>query len=196
MTTLVRYCYGLAKAIEQRIKTLRAEAISQGANSILFADAAGAVEASFEYGFTFKPNAYPVRNLYQGAWKFQKHYYGQQIDDMNDEEVECAKVIDAHPKVKHWVRNLESEQFGFWLPKHTGGHAYPDFVCELLDGRLAVIEYKGGQLITADDAKSKRRIGELWQNRSGKKGIFIMPTSAKADPQGRSLEQQVSEALN
>jgi type III restriction enzyme len=195
MTDLVRYCYGLAKAIEQRIKDLRMDAIKQGANGILFGGNSEAVTASFEYGFTFKPNAYPVKNLYQGAWRFVKHYYGQQIDDMNDEEVECAKVLDSHSKVKYWVRNLVDEHFGYWLPTAEGGRMYPDFVCQLQNEVIVLIEYKGGHIVTADEARAKKRIGELWQRCSAGKGLFVMPTVSKYDVQGRGIHQQIDEAI-
>jgi type III restriction enzyme len=195
MTNLMRYCYALAKAIEQRIKELRSAAIANGANGILFESTAGEVESSFQYGFTFKPNAYPVKNQYQGVWKFIKHYYGQQIDSMNDEEVECAKVIDNHKQVKYWVRNLVSEQFGYWLPTAEGGRMYPDFVCQLQNDNIVLIEYKGGHIVSADEAKAKKRIGELWQRCGNGKGIFVMPTDAKHDPQGRGIQQQIEDAL-
>ncbi len=51
------------------------------------------------------------------------------------EEFRCAVMIDSHPKVKHWVRNLERDiQGAFWLPT-SYGKFFPDFVCELKDGR-------------------------------------------------------------
>ena len=88
------------------------------------------------------------------------------------EEFECAKLIDRHPLVRHWVRNLSQlPQFAFWLPTATDNF-YPDFVVELLDGRLAVIEYKGDAYATNDDSREKRLVGERWAQTTG--DLFAM----------------------
>ncbi len=44
----------------------------------------------------------------------------------------------------------------------------------LTDGRILVVEYKGSYLATADDAKEKRLVGELWADRSRGRVIFVM----------------------
>jgi type III restriction enzyme len=54
---------------------------------------------------------------------------------------------------------------------------YPDFVCQLMDGRILVVEYKGGHLYTAEDAEEKRAIGAVWESRSGGRCLFVMPTA-------------------
>ena len=54
---------------------------------------------------------------------------------------------------------------------------YPDFICQLEDGRILVVEYKGEYLYSAEDArKEKRAMGEVWASRSHDHGIFVMPT--------------------
>jgi len=53
---------------------------------------------------------------------------------------------------------------------------YPDFVCKLKDGRVLVVEYKGGHLINSD-SKEKEALGELWAKRSGGACLFVMPTN-------------------
>lgn len=46
-------------------------------------------------------------------------------------------------EVKYWVRNLAVQpRTSFWLPTSTD-RFYPDFVAELVDGRVLVMEYKG-----------------------------------------------------
>jgi type III restriction enzyme len=69
------------------------------------------------------------------------------------------------------VRNLERK--GFWLPL-ARNKFYPDFVVELNDGRILVVEYKGKHLITADEAKAKALVGELWERASNGKALFLM----------------------
>lgn len=82
--------------------------------------------------------------------------------------------IDALPEVRYWVRNLErQERTSFWLPTSTD-RFYPDFVAQLNDGRVLVVEYKGGDRITNDDSREKRRIGDLWAARSGGQALFAM----------------------
>ena len=55
-------------------------------------------------------------------------------------------ALDEQPQVKNRVRNLDSDPVaGFWLPTWFG-HCYPDFVCQLTDGRVLVAEYKGEHL--------------------------------------------------
>lgn len=90
------------------------------------------------------------------------------------EEFNCAVFIDGLDKVEFWVRNLERKPGAFWLPTSTD-RFYPDFVARLKDGRLLVVEYKGGDRWSNDDSKEKRRIGELWAEKSGGTCIFTMP---------------------
>jgi type III restriction enzyme len=52
---------------------------------------------------------------------------------------------------------------------------YPDFLCQLNDGRVMVVEYKGGYLYDASDAEEKRAVGEVWASRSRGKCLFVMP---------------------
>ena len=39
-----------------------------------------------------------------------------------------------------------------------------------------IVEYKGSHLYTSDESKEKRAVGQLWQDLSEGKGIFMMPT--------------------
>jgi type III restriction enzyme len=91
------------------------------------------------------------------------------------EEYECAVFLDQLSGVKRWVRNLERRvDSSFWLQTSTD-RFYPDFIALLDDGRILVVEYKSTRDWTNDDSKEKRRIGELWESRSGGRCLFIMP---------------------
>jgi type III restriction enzyme len=94
---------------------------------------------------------------------------------MNQEEVECAAFIDAMPEVEFWVRNLERDQYAFWLQTSTDKF-YPDFVAMLKDGRFLAVEYKGGHLESTEDTAEKEMIGQLWQARSGGLCLFCLAT--------------------
>ena len=119
---------------------------------------------------------YPPNSLFEGRHKFKHHFY-KVIGDMktSGEEYECAGLLDNHPKVKRRVRNLEGgPQHAFWLRTSTD-RFYPDFVCELTDGRYLVIEYKGFDRWSDDNSKEKRAIGKVWEDKSDENCLFVMP---------------------
>ena len=78
--------------------------------------------------------------------------------------------------VDHWIRNVDRKPNSFWLqlPKHR---FYPDFVAGLKDGRVLVVEYKGEDRFEQEEEKDKRRIGEIWADAMGSRGLFCMPTA-------------------
>ena len=128
--------------------------------------------------------------------RFKKHYYPL-IHDLRDggEEWECAVAIERLPDVKYWVRNIPQDRVNsFWLPT-SSDYYYPDFVCELKDGRLLVVEYKGGDRLDGGDATEKARIGERWAATSKNRRCIFVQVS-KADPLKRSLEKQLKDAIN
>lgn len=89
-------------------------------------------------------------------------------------EFMCARHIDQLDQVDFWVRNLErQERFSFWL-QTSSDKFYPDFVCKLEDERFLVVEYKGADRYSTDDAKEKRRLGELWAQKSNGRCLFVM----------------------
>jgi type III restriction enzyme len=122
--------------------------------------------------FRFGEN-YPVNHRYTGSIRFNKHLYNT-IGDMNDEEAKCAQILDAHPQVDSWVRNLEKRELdSFWLQTSTDKF-YPDFVCKLTDGRILVVEYKGHHLYSNTDSTEKRTIGQTWAKLSNGSCLFLM----------------------
>lgn len=68
------------------------------------------------------------------------------------------------------------------------GRFYPDFVAELQDGRILVMEHKGKHLVTAEEARQKANVGALWEERSGGKALFLMSTVERGKP---SLSDQI-----
>lgn len=73
------------------------------------------------------------------------------------------------------------------------GYFYPDFVAELIDGRLLVVEYKGEVYKTNDDSREKNTVGEGWANRSGGKCLFLMGVAK--DAKGRNVYQQIEHVI-
>ncbi len=190
LNDLNRFKYQLAKAVQRKIAEYRKQAYDAGYQNILFKPDAQ-VETCFADGFAFeKSRPYPASGFYKGAYRFQKHFFGG-IGDLESkgEEYDCAVLIDNLPEVKHWIRNLSNQQeASFWLPTSTD-RFYPDFVAELNDGRVLVIEYKGAHLADTQDTKEKKNIGELWADKSQGRGLFLM--AEKKNAQGQSLHEQL-----
>ncbi len=136
---------------------------------------------SAERAINFKTMQYEPSTLYEGGFKFKKHYFGAKPGELLEttssgdlkEEFKCAQFLDGSvPEIKFWVRNLANKSTSFRL--QTSRHwFYPDFVCQLNDGRILVVEYKGQHLFA--DAEEKRAVGAVWESRSGGKCLFVMP---------------------
>lgn len=175
LTGLLRSRFHLVRMIEQRIDTIVAKARSEGFQRLMFDGIADAQLAHDPLqAFRFEHGRYPVREAYSGAWAFKKHFY-RDIAKLKSigEEFECAKALDAAPEVLRWVRNLEQQpMFGFWLPTATD-YFYPDFVAELVDGRVLVVEYKGDGFATNDDSREKRLVGERWAQQTGQRFAMV-----------------------
>jgi type III restriction enzyme len=177
LTALVRWKFILAKVLAQKIAQYREQASADRYQQTLFG-AEAVVETSFSFEFDFTPTGYAPHWLYAGyPYQFDKHYYAA-VGELKSEgeEYECAKALDRTGKVKHWVRNLERR--GFWLPL-AKGKFYPDFVAELTDGRILVLEHKGKVYATNDDSKEKCNVADLWEQKSGGKAIFLMTVAEK-----------------
>jgi type III restriction enzyme len=65
---------------------------------------------------------------------------------------------------------------------------YPDFVAQLDDGRLLVVEYKGALTAEGADTDEKRTIGQLWERKSGGRGLFIV---VEKTVDGMSMRDQI-----
>jgi hypothetical protein len=102
--------------------------------------------------------------------------------------VDCAKLLDISSNVRHWVRNVPRTPNSFALPGRSQPHYYPDFVVQLTDDRVVVIEYKGEHLYTADKAKELRDIGQRWAAKSAGKAVFLMPTKNTLDSDLASVD--------
>lgn len=150
------------------------------------------MEVSFDHALSFGPYDYEPRWLYSGRpYRFSKHFYPQVGELENSgEEFECAKLLDIHPKVKYWVRNIERSPCSFRLPTSTD-YFYPDFVAMLTDRRIIIVEYKGA-LHDPLDVAEKESIGKLWEAKSGKKGLFLM---AWAEHEGCNTAQQIDKTI-
>lgn len=81
---------------------------------------------------------------------------------------------------------MKRDHASFWLPL-VDGKFYPDVVCELNDGRMLVVEYKGEVYATNDGSAEKRAIGNKWVEISEGKCLFNL--AVEQDKQGRDVRQ-------
>ena len=170
--TLTAHRHRLAKALAEKFRTLRIAARKQALEQFLFADASAPVYVTAATTHRFDPNKYPVNNRYRGL-ELPKHYY-EVIDNLNGEEIDCARAIAHLDGVDFWVRNIEREpQSSFWIQTSTDKF-YPDFVCELKGGKYLAVEYKGSHLSDSKDTEEKERLGDLWAARSDGACQFLM----------------------
>ena len=200
LTGLVRARFQLAQAITKEVGRLRGLAMIRGFQSRLVDMAVPPLEQRANYSFHYQPGQYPARLLYQGSYQFSRHFYPV-IHDLREktaggqlsEEFQCARAIDRSAKVKHWVRNIDrQEKFSFWLPTSTD-YFYPDFVAELTDGRVLVVEYKGEPYRTNDDSREKVQVGNRWEQSSGGRCLFLF--AVERDEMGRDVNQQIEAKL-
>jgi hypothetical protein len=73
------------------------------------------------------------------------------------------------------------------------GRFYPDFVCELIDGRLLVAEYKGEHLRAVPREIEKAQVGKLWAQSSGGRCVFAMLFKSE---RGMNVSQQIDAAVS
>lgn len=170
---LVRKRHELADLTFRRITEHGRKQIRKAAERLFAGETQRRLETTLDMPFEVAEQDYcPYRQYREGPFRFQKHAFDL-IGDMGDEESQCAKKIDDHPNVKRWIRNLVHESAGGFSLPLSPGRFFPDFLVELNDGRIAVVEYKGGHLAERKEELHKEDIGKLWAARSGGKCVFV-----------------------
>lgn len=197
LAQLVRGKFVIARKLSEQIAKARVAASERNYQTTLFATDAP-VLADFDHAYQYDPNAYPSSNPCLANYRWKKHYYAvpgdlphKRASGQLAEEFQCALALDNIEEVEFWVRNLRHPS-QFRLPT-AKGWTYPDFVAKLKDGRLLVIEYKGGDRVSNDDSRAKAQMGHLWQQASKGRGIYLMAVAQ--DEQGRSVEEQIRNAI-
>ena len=187
LAQLMRCRFILARALKDRIKAIRQAERGKVHQMTLFG-ASARVEVSFEDGHEFFDGMYDGVPKYSGGYRFRRHFMGPDEVPAFDgkaggEEERCAMVIDSLSGLKCWTRNVSRHRNAFHLPTATD-RFYPDFVALMEDGRLLVVEYKGGDRSPDEsrDSREKDRIGRLWARSSGGKAVFVTATMTRDDP--------------
>lgn len=148
-----------------------------------------------DYSFVFPENErdYMVGNAQYQGFHFDCHYYPIVGDMGKGEEFQCAKIIDKNDHVRYWIRNVQQQEHSYSLPLSNGRNFYPDFVVQLDDDSILIVEYKGDFIAHDKDATMKRNIGEHLEKISGGKCFFLMPTIADNMP---PLHGQISDKIH
>ena len=189
--------FKLAQDIEVRVADLHDQAAKQRFTQLVLSPGsadAWLVEPDWAQPHVFTPGRYPapVGSRYSGRYQFAKHYFPVLAGLLDGgEEFACAQLIDRHPAVRHWVRNLDTAPCGFALPT-SRGRFFADFVAELVDGRVAVLEYKGAHLLNNPYEIEKRQVGTLWAQGSQGRAIFGWLAMQR---DGLGLAQQLEQCL-
>lgn len=173
--------FRLRDEIEARIEEHRRVESKAAFQQLLLPQSALAV--SDDRTVNFRTMVYEPSWLYEGGFRFEKHYFGPRPGELRErtpggglaEEFACAQFLDGLPEVALWVRNLARKATSFRLQTSTDWF-YPDFVCQLTDGRTLVVEYKGSNIYDTTDAEEKRAVGAVWAGRSNGRCLFVMPT--------------------
>lgn len=169
LPSLVRRRHTLAEVLRTKITDHGRQQV-RNAMKLLMRDEPDSIQTSDEYTFSLAEQDYAPAHLFEGH-SFQRHAFTL-VGAMNREERECATRIDQHPNVARWVRNLDrATQGGFYLPL-APGRFFPDFIAELKDGTLVLIEYKMGKISNDPAELHKKSVGELWADRSDGRARF------------------------
>lgn len=174
---LARIKFRLRDAVEVKIAQHRDAHRYKSFQAFLFGQEAETLAVDPANCFTFDEEHYAPNWYYSGGYNFQRHcvrFIGELKSD--GEEFECAVAIDEMEETEVWLRNLSRRPSSFWLPTSTDKF-YPDFVCLLRDGRILVVEYKGGYIADNADSREKRAVGEMWAAKSGGRCLFVMPVN-------------------
>lgn len=164
LPVVVRRRHSLAQLLRTKIAD-HGRLQARRATEALFENRPEAVETSDEFAVNIEELKYAPIRLFESGHNFRKHAFDL-VFEMNGAEVECATRIDAHSNVARWLRNTEHEtQGGFWLPK-SPGRFFPDFIVELRDGHIVLIEYKMGKMANDPEELHKHAVGRLWAERS------------------------------
>jgi type III restriction enzyme len=175
--------FRLRDAIETRIQQHRESERKAAFQNFLLPTSP--LTVSDQRAINFKTMSYEPSWVYEGGFQFKKHYFGPKPGELAErtpsgnltEEFQCAQFLDWQPEVEFWVRNLARKTTSFRLQTSTDWF-YPDFICQLTDGRVLAVEYKGKYIYDAADAEEKRAVGAVWTSRSSGRCLFVMPTDS------------------
>jgi type III restriction enzyme len=172
LRVLVRKRHDLARVAITRLSDHGRQQVRAAAQMLVDGRTPRRLETSMDAALALEEQDYCPNQQYRGVFSFPNHAFTL-IGEMRDEESQCAKRIDDHSNVRRWIRNLSYESAGGFSLPLSPGRFFPDFIAELRDGRIAIVEYKGKHLSHDPDELHKKDVGELWEARSAGQCVFV-----------------------
>ncbi|ADB14956.1 type III restriction protein res subunit [Pirellula staleyi DSM 6068] len=188
---LVRKRHELADLVFDRIIDHGRKQIRKAAEMLFAGETARRLETTFAAPFEIAEQDYCPYRRYSGTYSFRKHAFDLIGEMGRDDEPDCAYKIDSHPNVVRWIRNLDNESAGGFSLPLSPGRFFPDFLVELKDGRIAIVEYKGGHLAEQKKELHKEEIGKLWAARSDGRCVFVRVVDRDWATLGKVLDSEV-----
>ncbi|MCC8991760.1 MAG: hypothetical protein LM514_04100, partial [Streptococcus sp.] len=138
--------FRLRDEIEARIDHHRESERKAAFQRFLLPD--GPLATSEEQAINFKTLRYEPSFIYEGGFRFEKHYFGPKPGEIREitpsgsltEEFKCAQFLDRLPEVQFWIRNLARKTGSFRL-QTSKDWFYPDFLCQLNNECVVAVEY-------------------------------------------------------
>lgn len=181
--------YYLADLLAANLKKHELKVLEQAAQEHIFQNK----NLHCDYSFVFpEEHGYVKGTVQYQRFHFENHYYPLIGDMGKGEEFQCARIIDRHEHVRYWIRNIQRQSNSYSLPLSNGRNFYPDFVLQLNDDSILIVEYKGKFIASDKDATMKKNIGEHLEKMSNGKCFFLMPTIADDMP---PLQEQISNKI-
>jgi len=163
--------FRLRTVLAERLKQAKRGATAQGFLALLGDEAH--LYADDGLRRVFASGHYAWDWQYNGLVTLKRHFFPQ-IGNLkpDGEEFDCAQFIaNEMEDINCWIRNVERKPSSFSLPTSTD-RFYPDFLVRMNNGGVIAAEYKGAHLASGKDSDEKKRIGQLWERRSGGRCAF------------------------
>ena len=160
-------CYKLKDILEQHIDNLEIEQATK-----TFSELEKKGKLSLDKVFLGLPDKITIDTV--GDDLFENHLYSR-AGVLNSEESDLAIKIDQLKDViSWWYRSPEKKEEAIYLQGWQRNKFYPDFIVKTKKGNYLLVEYKGENLLTNEDTQYKIKLGEKWQELTGKNYYFFL----------------------
>lgn len=168
--------FNLRQSLAEKLRGMKKEAKWLAYQELLFpADGKTQARVGENNVFEFHPDFYIPSGVFERSNEMRHHFYPIVGEFDSNGELAMAWHLESlceRGVLEFWVRNLVKKKYAsFYLQKATDKF-HPDFLAKLKDGRIIAIECKSEYQWTATE--DDRRIGDLWENLSEGKCLFVM----------------------
>lgn len=175
-------CYKLKDVIENQIDSLELDQASKS-----FSELEKNGKLILNKVFLDLPDKITIDTV--GEDRFENHLYSR-AGILNSEESDLAVKIDQlKDVVSWWYRSPEKKIEAIYLQGWQRNKFYPDFIVKTKKGNYALVEYKGENLLTNEDTQYKIKLGEKWQELTGKNYFFFLVHKKNMEEFIKKLQQ-------